>query len=133
MEIVGGNCKVAFIVYSVNVSLVVPDFFFNLHNFSNIFWHTIVDVRYFQKLSLYAISRKNDSISILGPNKGPAFFLILAFPVTRYHDQLSSFPISEKNYDTFFRKFSEERTDRRCGLFYTPVGFPLITQERWNL
>ena len=48
----------------------------------------------------------------LPPNSGPQFFFKnLALPVIRYHGQLSSSTISEKNNDLILRKFSDGRTN----------------------
>ena len=62
----------------------------------------------------------NDKKPQFGPNLGPlgpiwatkCFFKILAFSVTRYHGQLSSFTILQKTSDPIFIKFSDGWTDR---------------------
>ena len=56
-----------------------------------------------------------------GPDLGPLdlnsgrqfFFKSLALSVTKYHGQLSSCTISEKNHDPILRKFSDGRTNGR--------------------
>ena len=45
------------------------------------------------------------------PKVGPPFFLNLVLSVTRYHGQLSSCTVSEKNDKPVLRKFSHRWTD----------------------
>ena len=78
-------------------------------------------------LSLYAISRKTNEPNLEKWQKNLVsgvivarlfqiqasnfFFKNLASSVTRYHGQLSSCAISEKNYDPILRKFSDGWAD----------------------
>ena len=53
-------------------------------------------------------------LGLLGSNSGREFFFKnLALSVTRYHGQLSSCTISEKNNVSILRKLSDGRMDRR--------------------
>ena len=85
----------------------------------------LLDVRHCRKLSLYAISRKRydqnsrkckklpfgPDLVPLGPYSGRQlfFFQNLVLSVTRYHGQLSSCKVSEKNNDPISRKFTDGR------------------------
>ena len=86
----------------------------------------LLDLRHCRKLSLYAILRKRydpnsrkckklpfgPDLVPLGPYSGRQlffFFQNLVLSVTRYHGQLSSCKVSEKNNDPISRKFSNGR------------------------
>ena len=84
----------------------------------------LLDVRHCHKLSSYAISKKTYDQKKEDGEKPhfrldskfwPSifFFKNLAFWVTRYPGQLSSWTISGKTNDPLLRKFSDGWTDRR--------------------
>ena len=65
---------------------------------------------------MYAISRKTNESNFRKWQKklvsGPILAHLAQIRVTRYHDQLTSCTISEKNNDPILRKLSDGRTDR---------------------
>ena len=79
----------------------------------------LLNVRHCCKLAMYAISKKTNKLNLRKQQKfvPPIFFFFffknLALPVTRYHAQLSSCTISEKNNDPILRKLSDGQTDKR--------------------
>ena len=78
----------------------------------------LLNVRHCCKLAMYAISKKTNKLNLRKQQKfvPPFFFFFplknLALSVTRYHAQLSSCTISEKNNDPILRKLSDGQTDK---------------------